>query len=306
MPGVTHTFVVFSYNRGVYLRNCVSSIERLAPQSHVMLVDDCSDDQATREIVEQISQRHQLVTPADDPSANKHGGLYPNMQQAFDALPDNHLFTYLQEDMQLVRPWSALDSDRLQQFFESDENNGFLYNNFLKGHDEKRYRQILDYRDDSDTYVRNDAEGGRGLYYSDIFTSRTDRLRSVNWQFQRSEWANDAQAARCFNRMGFMASPISMFLPSVPAHRNRQRTWAMRKAESASRSGFYPIQSLSLSETDKFMQRDKSILPVAEQFLKTDPPAPTLPWEYGPFQSQRWFKRLHQLQTRLSSVVSRS
>ena len=56
-------FCIFSFNRGQFLQNCVQSIERAAPHASIAVFDDSSDDDFTRGVLQEISQRHAVLQP---------------------------------------------------------------------------------------------------------------------------------------------------------------------------------------------------------------------------------------------------
>src|SRR5690606_21926670 len=47
-------FCIFSFNRGRFLQNCVDSIEQCAPGARIVVFDDSSYDEATKEVLEQL------------------------------------------------------------------------------------------------------------------------------------------------------------------------------------------------------------------------------------------------------------
>jgi glycosyltransferase involved in cell wall biosynthesis len=121
-------FWVFSYNRGEFLKNCISSIEFCAPGSRIRIFDDNSNDPATRDALAELAKRHEVVTPdTGENQKNKHGGLYANMQAAFEACEDEDLVCYLQDDMQLVRPISPEEVAQLDAYLSHVETPRFAY-----------------------------------------------------------------------------------------------------------------------------------------------------------------------------------
>ena len=122
---------VFSYNRGPFLANCIDSIERLAPEHSLTVVDDASDDPETLAVLARAAKHHTVVT-GEALSGHKHGGLYPNMQAAFDTVPDKALFCFLQDDTQLVRPLTGEDEAALHRQFDHAPTLGFISPAFIR------------------------------------------------------------------------------------------------------------------------------------------------------------------------------
>ena len=106
---------IFSFNRGGNLRVCVESIQRNAPGIKYTVYDDRSDDPATLEYLEKISDR---VITAPLPKNERHGGLYANMNLALSQADHPFLMT-LQDDMQLVRTFSQDDDEDIERIFNS-------------------------------------------------------------------------------------------------------------------------------------------------------------------------------------------
>jgi len=300
------TVAVFSYNRGQFLDNCVQSIERHMPTADILVVDDMSDDAATQAVVENIKRRHTVMAPDSDGSGHKLGGLYRNMQRALDAQPDTQLICYLQDDMQIVRDVSADELRWIDDYFDAYPRAGFLRPTFLKGHHRERDLDVLIFDDERCVYRHRDEAVGDTNRYADVSISRTDRLRSVDWQFVPGEKSNDRQAADVFEPIGVVQHPFAMFLPAVPAHRHRRKTWALRSDERRTGVGFHPYQPLQGDALARLIERDLAVLPVAEDFLETRQPSPSKPWVYGPFQGSRWRNRVHRIEVELFNAISKS
>lgn len=290
--------VVFSFNRGRFLRNCMASIERHAADASVLIVDDLSDEHDTRAALDALASRYTIMQPEKDSDQHKLGGLYPNMQMACDSLPGNALMCCLQDDMQLVRGVRSDDLQAMAGYFEQNPRAGFLHHAFMKGHQRARYQQTSRFDSDRQVYFRESDGKRAGEFFSAVFTARVDRLRSHGWQFDGSEKANNQRASALFDRMGFMRNPIAHWLPCVPSHRHKAKSWAIRRAEQQTGAGYYPFQELGEDRLRDFLQRDPSVLPIAEDFLTTNPEAPVTPWIYHPLQgASRWLYLAHRLES---------
>ena len=300
MPETPLLFLVFSYNRGRFLENCVASVERHAPGCEIIVIDDRSDDPATRESLAGLAERHEVLMPSveSDQLTFKFGGLYHNLQLGLDAVKTDELICTLQDDMQLVRDVTPADYKSINASFDSDVQTGFLHHAFMKGEHRERYKREVSFDQSSNVYVRSRSDQSSGIYFSAIFIARADRLRAVDWKFRMSEPANSLQAARHFKPMGYLRDPFAMWLPCVPSHRHRRKTWAIKRGEKQIGAGYYPFRSMDEAAARAFVGRDHGQLPIAEDFIVTEPEAPISPWVYGPLRS-RQLKWLHQIENRL-------
>ncbi|MHA7835232.1 MAG: glycosyltransferase [Algiphilus sp.] len=287
---------VFSYNRGPFLANCIDSIERLAPDFPLTIVDDASDDPDTIAVLERAAQHHTVVTSAAL-SGHKHGGLYANMQSAFDTVPDATLFCFLQDDTQLVRPLTAGDEAALQQQFDHAPTLGFVSPAFIRQVSLKHVED-RDFRFDAalDLWFWHPQKRSTGAYYSDLLIARSDRLRAVGWRFESGESTNNQQAQMHFQRMGRLRVPFAMWLPNGPAFRGKQKSWALRFAERRRRCGLYPLQDLQPAAEARLNTTPEPALPIAEDCLQVrGPHRLPLPWTYDPMQGQRFLKLMDRL-----------
>lgn len=288
-------FCVFSYNRGTFLDNCIQSIENLAPGNPVSVFDDMSSDAETREVLDRISRRHEVVASAGA-RETKHGGLYANMQSAYERF-DRGWLCFLQDDTQLVRPVDQRDLAEIGRWFESDRA-GFLHPAFLRGRNRRRDTRHTRYHPHRNAYTREGSGQGAGVYYSDICIFDVSELKRHQWRFQSREVANDLQARQLFEPMGIMHTPFAMWLPSVPAYRGRVKTMAMKFAERRQKCGLHPIRPLADEAVQALRQRPPESLPFAEDFLRAGEPPVPAPWRYYPLQNAPVLKLLDRLERR--------
>lgn len=290
---------VFSYNRGPFLANCIDSIERLAPQLPLTIVDDASDDPETVAVLEQAARHHEVVT-SEALSGHKHGGLYQNMQAAFERLPDGELFCFLQDDTQLVRPVGEDDSAQLHRQFARAPTLGFISPAFIRQISLK-HEVDRDFRFDPelDLWFWHPQRRSTGAYYSDILIARSDRLREMGWQFQSGESANNQQAQAQFMRMGRMRLPFAMWLPNGPAFRGKRKTWALRRAERRRECGLYSLHTMPEARMRQLRETSVPALPIAEQWLTVEGRTLPVPWTYDPMQGASWLKNLDRMERKL-------
>ena len=302
-----HSVVVFSYNRGAWLENCVASIERLAPHAELSVRDDASDDPATLAALERIARRHEVhAAPARAGTAStKTGGLYPAMQAALDALPDDRLFTFMQDDGQFVRAVGPRDIAAMRRWFDADERHGFLGHQFLRGYRRGRDAERWAFDGALGVYVSRSVPGTLdwGDHFAAILTSRSDRLRAAGFRFAAREKTNDALAAGLFGPRAVLRDPFAADLPFVAFTRHRSRTLAVRLVDRLDRVGLHRLRDLGPDEVDRLRGRDVDRLPWAEDFLAPVAGPVRTPWRYGGFQGRRWLKHLHRVEIGLRRAL---
>ncbi len=291
---------VFSFNRGEFLRNCVASIERCLPGCSLTVFDDNSDDPVTRDVLAAIADRHTVVRPdAADAASSKHGGLYANMQAAFERQRPGSIVCFLQDDMQVVRPVSAAEIASLRGHLVAAPDAGLLQPTFLKGCNRATDGPLTRTAPDSPGYHVDRLASSAGAWYSDVLIASVDKLRAVNWTFLPRESSNERQAREMLNQIVYLKNPFAAWLPLAPAYRGKTRTFALRHAERSSRSGFYPLREMSAEETKAFVDRDAAVLPYAEDFLSVTNGTVPEPWIYHPLQGRRLLKTLNSIELKL-------
>lgn len=286
---------IFSFNRGAFLANAISSCQLNAPEASITVVDDNSSDVATVDFLQKLPDGVALIQPEKIKDA-RHGGLYNNMQRALgDAQSDYVLF--LQDDVQLVRPLAQDDYQYIEDFFTHFSSKAFLNPVFLKGQRHKRDNRITYLHADFPCYFRDYPEKKRstGLTYSDIVIVHRQRLVDQDWQFAASEKDSASKAKALFGEMGFMAHPFVMYLPQVPVYRGKVKTSAVALAEKW--SGTEPKRFLEKSSEfwQQFKQRDLSQLPVAETFLNCCDEKISKPYQYSAVNAYPLLRVWHKL-----------
>ncbi len=293
-------FFLFSYNRGSLLRNCVASFERCAPPGATLIVyDDNSNDPETLAVLADVGRRHQVRSLGDTASKSQHGALYTNMQRAIDSLPeDDELIFFIQDDAQLIRPIGADDLTFLRDYFASNPRAGFLSPVFQRRITKQRTRDRFVYDSDSGVYIcrHHSKKAVAGVYYSDISITSSRRLRELGWRFLQTEYDNELQAKAHFHEMGYLFAPLAMQLPNAPAYRSKKKSLAFRLAEKWNRSGLYAFRYMTDTEVAQLKTRPVGKVPVAEDYLVTDPPLKT-PWIFHPLRRSKLLRKLDLLET---------
>lgn len=295
-PPVLH-FLVFSFNRGEFLQNCIESIVKCAPGCPVTVWDDNSTDAFTRDVLSGLPALPGAAIDVRQPALDagggrsKHGGLYNNLQNACSSVPDNSLICCIQDDMQLVRPINADEIAEWQSLLDSGVHKGFLQPAFLKAVSAQTV-----FVPDKNAYHINRQHRSAGAWYSDVFMTSTRLLLQAGWQFKTREAQNEQQARQCFDQMLYLKNPFVAWLPGAPAWRGKRRTLAMRWAEKSRRCGFYPLSIMASDQANTFCQRRHELLPLAESYLALRDNTLAKPWFYYPLQDKRGLKLLNKIE----------
>ena len=263
---------VFSYNRGDFLKNCVDSLLRHAPDSRICIVDDRSTCPDTQAYLSALPPGVELMLGQVKDGA-RHGGLYNNMQLALDNSRSELVF-FIQDDMQVVRDIDQQDQDYIEAFFAQYPDAAFLHPMFLRGRRTRRDRRITQLADNFPVYFRHQPEKKtqRDLSYVDGVIAHAGRLKAKDWQFVEGEAANADQAAPLFGKMGIWPHPVAMFLPEVPVYRGKHKTRAVQLAERWAGTEPKAFLPMTAEQVASMRSRDLLILPVAEDFLQCSVP----------------------------------
>jgi glycosyltransferase involved in cell wall biosynthesis len=296
-------FCVFSFNRGRYLKNCVTSIETCAPGHSITIFDDNSNDPETLKILENYRQKHKVIQPREDTKSRHHlGGLYGNMQRAFEEYSDADLVCYLQDDTQMLRLLDKDDIARIEGAFEKAPSLGFINPCFIRGINFTKGAEYS-YKGDLGLYFRERSQRSSGTYFSALLITKPKRLKASGWFFAPSEPANSQAAAKIFMPMGYLHAPLAMWLPEVPAYRGKKKTLGLKLAEKKRKCGYYPFALLNESEREKLKDRHESTLPIAEEFLHCVDYEPPKPWAYNPLTNTGWIKTLNQVEVSVRRLL---
>ncbi|WP_226668108.1 glycosyltransferase family 2 protein [Microbulbifer aggregans] len=299
-----HVFV-FSYNRGPFLENCIQSIETCAPHCRLTVIDDGSDDPETRRVLADVATRHQVIDKTAE-TGHKLGGLYANMQAAYEMAGDDELICFLQDDTQMVRHLSEADIQALRESFEQQPDLGFISPAFVRGFSLRKPAN-RDFRFDQERgfWFWYPGKRSTGTWFSALLIANTARLRQVGWDFEVGESVNNRKAAELFCRMARMRAPFSMWLPNGRAYRGKQKSLALRFGEWSRRCGLYPLEIMTAAEVDALQAGQSPKLPVAEDCLKVRGNLRVKkPWAYDPMQGAGWLKVLDRIERKLRGLFS--
>jgi len=111
-------FCIFSYNRYLYLKNCIDSIEAFYPEIPVVIFDDNSNQSELTGYYEKLEKRahYRIEKITTDTDQSKHGSLYGLMNIALKyCCSRNYKYSFfIQDDMQFVQ---NIDLDTLCQHY---------------------------------------------------------------------------------------------------------------------------------------------------------------------------------------------
>jgi hypothetical protein len=271
--------VIFSFNRGRLLLNCLASVRRYIPDVPITVFDDASTDAETCAILGDIRREGSArVLVAESPpkhwTTRSDGGFNANIQSFVDVHALSTYALILQDDLQVVRPLEPRDLGGIDQVFFDFPKSPFVSPLFL-------YSSLCQYVDmesvkgDSLTFsLRYDYEYS-GFFH--VCVAHISRLRAAKWRFV-DELVASVAAREAFGTMPFLRQPFVAHVPSPPTFRHRGKTLAQRIWERH-RAGLYPIDPLSDSDVQRlFSLRDT--FPTAESFLTSKSFWGSHPWPY--------------------------
>lgn len=261
---------IFSYNRAQLLDHSLETTARCMPGFDTFVVDDDSDDPATRQVIRKWADFAPVLEAGQKVGEKKTGGLYPNMTRALNHARDNGykyaLFT--QDDMQFVRPFDPRDVALVEDYFAAHLKVIQLLVHFIK-----RPEPGVDLAgrwkpDESGTsYLRTENDSNAKACFSAGGIFHVSRTVAVLGSFEMSEASNSARMRAKGYYYGFSHAPMICFMPAPISFRGKRRSVEHRLYEMLGGAGFHPIAQMSGADVKRFWNRDRSILPVAEAFL---------------------------------------
>lgn len=295
------SIAIFSYNRGQYLRNLLDSISTHIPGVEVRIYDDNSDDPDTIHLLNNCG--HSVYKP-DKTTMNRHGNLYVNMQSALEGASTNYLIM-LQNDLQIIRDFSDIDLSTIQETFENTQI-GFLRPQFMRQGSYLKFLDQLILDSERDIYFPiKESEGVEvGNAYCDVMICSVQNLRAVNWSFEDSENGNAKKARQIFKHMPQMFNPFIFYCPEVPCYRNRRIFLASKIASFRLKGQIIKFASMTTNEMHSFINRNRNIPPVAEDFLRPSDSDVLYPFVFEDFRRKKFLLALYKVERRLNIIFS--
>lgn len=283
---INYSFVVFifSFNRGEFLYNCITSVEKSIDDIKIVIFDDNSDDPQTLRVLERASRHHEVIKNSRlDEFEKKTGGLAGSMNMAMQYALDRHYeyAVFVQDDMQFVRRIFDTDFRDLIAYFENVKNSIQISTNFVRklSYDNINNEFYID--KNSKSYLKKEGAGRGKSNFSDTGVFSVSRFFELFERFEIGEDVNNAKAKSRGLACGLAIYPFMCWLPYPPSYRGKKKDWRHRIFEYFGRSGYYPIKRMSASDVSEFIHRDPSVIPVMEEFLE----APNVPrkdvWSTG-------------------------
>lgn len=275
---------VFSYNRPRFLDNCLESIQRHAPGAEVYVLDDDSPDPGVAKVLRRWTERRAVeVIPRGATALGLHGGLYNNMQRAFEhgANKGLDLGLFIQDDMQLNRDVTAEDLRDIEAYFAQTPNTIEMYVCFFKAmyHAQNRDQFVVD--ETRKAYFNKSAATSAPSSLCDVGVFHFGRMKDLRWSFEQGEGENNRKARGHALTIGYSLHPFMMYLPFPHTEYYRSKSLLLRAAEWWVGAGFHPYAPMSPERLKRLFARDPAELPEAELYLEApgfDKPAP---WIFG-------------------------
>ena len=257
---------VFSYNMGMTLDTCLTSIATMCPGFPVVLIDDQSEDPETKRIIENYDKSLLQVFRSTEPKdGKKHGNLYFNIQKMCEyAIENGYEFLFLiQDDMQIVRPLSAEILQSYGRIFASDEMVLQVDPRFLR--ERRAYRRNKGmYEIDRKLRAYFFPHGDYRRSYADVGILRLSTIRELKWTFLEGEAANKKKLSEKGYKRAFPFAPITMHVPFPRTYRN-----GVRKTSVVLRNrGAYSFYAMTAQEQTAMDHRPIEVLPFFRDFLR--------------------------------------
>jgi len=277
---------VLSFNRGQYLQNCVQSIERHAPNSSIKIFDDASTCPETRDILKKLANKHEVFINENSTLKSHLKGLYQNMNWALQ-IAKSHGFEFvffIQDDQQIVRKLDENFYEEIKSIFASSEQICQITPTFFKG-----------FLPEHILYSRFNPNEKFGYYLSDCGIGDTGithlyRLEEKKFLFQNSEGDSSKLALSLGLRAAQPKNPVLMYTPWPRVARNIQNP-IIRLLFSLNqlgvKAGCNPFFDMDQRSIERLLKRPLSVLPIAENFLRTKKKL-RMPWWYSdPFDLKK-------------------
>jgi len=263
---------VFSYNRGIFLKNCVDSLEKYASKYFdLTIIDDFSDDEETKKLLKQYSKKYRIIYPPVKYKNRHTGNFYANMNYAFkDASKANaELILFIEDDMQIVREVHQEDISRINNFFEKNPKSVQLYINFFKKCNISYKKNIIFDEDSKVAYFRDDQHPLNSHYCSNgIFNSK--RVSDFIGNLEDKLAVNEKKLKEKGCKMGFYMYPFMMWLPMLVSYRDKKTNRFHKIKEFFANAGYYPYDEMSQETQSKLLKHKAENIPYAEDYLKPE------------------------------------
>ena len=293
---------IMSYNRGKFLKNLVTSIEKNCQFIYdLVIMDDGSDDPYTKEVLQEYEAS--VYRSSVDPESIKHKGLYANMNRALQMAikQEKDQLLILQDDTQIVRKIPQSEINGFDDIFGNREQTAQIVATFFKKNHQKPYKKLLDFHPDTLTYTPKSDDQHYMTGIADMGFFSIKKLEEANWNFESDE-ATNLRTGRYqkLNREVLRLAAVA-YLPWPSTYRYRGSlpskfiAWAADKLYHA---GFHPLSDFTEDQLDAIRAQDPWQVVFEEDYLTNlDGVRLKKPWNYykASFEFKRSIKRLLRL-----------
>ncbi|MGC9418249.1 MAG: glycosyltransferase [Rhodovulum sp.] len=269
---------VFSYNRGVFLKNCLNSVfECNEGKFPVFVIDDNSNDpevnSALKDAVSEFGV--EVVKNNRNDREFKTGGLCGSMNTAMKIAQEQRCkyALFIQDDMQFLRGVETKDVENFGSYFAANPQSLQLTLCFFPrlGHLERGGEVVLD---PSKVAWRRlpKYEGGKS-HFSDVGLFHVERFFQYLGRFEPGEEVNSARCADAGLYRGLYRAPIMHWLPFPKSFRGGKRSLLHSFLEDLCGAGFHPYLPCGVTKRELVMREWSDPQIVAESAL-ISPTAP--------------------------------
>jgi len=268
-----HIFV-FSFNRGVFLKNCLDSIKKCVANIDVTVIDDNSDDPTTNEILNSVKSYYgfNLVKANTDNLLEKRlGGLYGNMNMALDIsqTKNKKYMLFIQDDMQFVRKVVSSDLNNIEKIFDDFNDIQQVQSCFLKNLQVDHYKEHLTHLKENKCYISNNSVHDLSAF-SDVGVFYVPRFEHNNGVFVSGERNNNKISFQNNVKLAYLEQPFMMWLPYAKSYQGKKINLKTKITEKIAQCDFYPINIMDDSAYQKMINNQEQKLPIAEYWLNVD------------------------------------
>lgn len=266
---------VFSYNRGIFLENCIRSVEQCIKCDYeIVIYDDHSNDDETIDVLNGIGRRYRVLKTLTGGFVDKKvSGLYANLNNALDLAiqSETDLLFALQDDMQIVRLVREDVFRAVKTSMVKLKGLGAVVPTFYKMNHKKNYNDLLRYDFDTELYV---PVNNRQVYMTGVADTgllNVQLLRDVNWRFDGSEELNMAKGRDLELIRGIYRYPFVSYLPwprAIRKNRGIGKQVYDIALNAFYKTGFHPLDIMSEEACDRLYNRPIEDYPFAEDYLE--------------------------------------
>ena len=263
MPEPKIRVAIFSYNRPDHLANCLQSLKDLWPGADVVVYDDNSKHSGMQAVFDAFD----VPVVRCPGGSGRHGALYSNMQRAYVEAAEagcTYLLT-LQDDLQLVRPFTEEILAEYEALFESDPAVTELYPCFSrKPMPKKATKKSASKKEDP--YQPFKA-------FLDVGFFSISRLQAFDWSFEvdgsqviSGELTLGVKAAKLGMKMKSPRTPFAMHVPFPHLYRHRIRLPRL----SALSKKIFRYEYMSEDDIKRMDARPEGETPIWRTYLRVD------------------------------------